>query len=89
MIEAVLTRVQEKIKRQADRERKEAEKWKVGDSVMLSTKDLMFKKRLAKKLVNWFIGPYTIDKIISTNVVKLWLPMLIRVHLVVNVSWVV
>ena len=47
-----MTRVQEKIKRQADRERKEAEKWKVGDRVILSTKDLVFKKRLAKKLVD-------------------------------------
>jgi len=35
---------QEEIKRQADRGRKEAEIWKVGDKVMLSTKDLVFKE---------------------------------------------
>ena len=51
-IEIALKRTQEKIKRQADRERKEAEKWKVGDKVILSTKDLIFKERPAKKLVD-------------------------------------
>ena len=38
---------------------------------MLSTKDLVFKERLAKKLVDQFIGPYTIDKEVSINAVKL------------------
>jgi len=49
---AVLTKVQEEMKRQTDRGRKEVEKWKVGNRVMLSMKDLVFKKRLARKLVN-------------------------------------
>ena len=49
---AVLKRVQEEIKKQADRERKEAEEWKIGDKVMLSMKDLVFKERPAKKLVD-------------------------------------
>ena len=35
---------------------------------MLSTKDLVFKKQLARKLVDQYIGPY---KIVSTNVIKL------------------
>ena len=48
----VLKKVQKKIKRQADRERKEAKVWKVGDKVMLSIKDLVFKERLTKKLVD-------------------------------------
>jgi len=38
---------------------------------MLSTKDLVFKKQLAKKLVDQYVGPYTIDEVISTNVIKL------------------
>ena len=38
---------------------------------MLSTKDLVFKERLARKLVDQYIGPYTIEEVISTNVVKL------------------
>ena len=49
---AALMRTQEEMKRQADRGRKEIEEWKIGDRVMLSIKDLVFKKRLAKKLVN-------------------------------------
>ena len=67
----VLTRVQKEIKRQADRGRKKVEEWKVGDKVMLSTKDLVFKERLVKKLVNQYVGPYIINEVISTNVVKL------------------
>jgi len=39
------------MKRQADRSRKESEDWKEGDRVLLSTKDLVFKERPAKKLV--------------------------------------
>jgi len=27
--------------------------------------------------------------VVSTNTVKLWLPIYMRIHLVVNVSWVV
>jgi len=56
---------------------------------MLSMKDLVFKEWLAKKLVDWYVGPYIIDEVISTNVVRLWLPTSMRIHLVVNVSWVV
>ena len=40
----VLEEMQEKIKRQADRESKEMEAWKKKDKVMLSTKDLVFKE---------------------------------------------
>ena len=36
------------MKRQADRERKEAEVWKGRYKVMLSMKDLVFKERSAK-----------------------------------------
>jgi len=47
-----LKKVQEEMKRQADREQKEVEEWKKRDRVMLSMKDLVFKKRPAKKLVD-------------------------------------
>jgi len=40
------------MKRQADRRRKESENWKKGNRVLLSTKDLVFKKRPVKKLVD-------------------------------------
>ena len=59
------------MKRQTDRGRKEAEVWKVENRVMLSTKDLVFKERPVKRLVNQYVGLYIIDKVVSTNVVKL------------------
>ena len=49
----------------------------------------MFKERPAKKLVDRYVGPYIIDKVVSTNIVKLQLPASIRIHLVVNVSQIV
>ena len=42
---AALKKTQEEMKRYADRGRRETEKWKKGDRVMLSTKDLVFKER--------------------------------------------
>ena len=56
---------------------------------MLSTKDLVFKERLVKKLVDQYVGLYTIDEVISTNAVKLRLPTLIKIYLVMNVSQIV
>ena len=81
-----LKKAQEEMKRQTDRGRKEAKVQKVRDKVMLSTKDLVFKKRLVKKLVDQYVSPYTIDKVISTNAIKLQLPTLMRIHPVVNAS---
>ena len=81
-----LTKAQEEIKRQADRERKKAKVWRVGDKVMLSTKDLVFKEQLVRKLVDQYVGLYIIDEVVSTNTVKLQLPTLMRIHPVVNVS---
>ena len=86
---AALARIQEEMKRQVDRGRKETEKWKVGEKVMLSMKDLVFKERPAKKLVDQYIGPCIIDEVVSTNMVKLQLPTSMRIHLVVNISQVV
>ena len=85
----VLKKAQEDMKRQADRGRKETEDWKKEDRIMLSTKNLVFKERLVKKLVDRYVGLYTIEEVVSTNAVKLQLPTLIRIHLVVNVSWIV
>ena len=55
----------------------------------MSTKDLVFKKWSARKLVDQYVGPYIIDKVISINAIKLWLPTLIRIYMVVNISQVV
>jgi len=68
---AALKKMQEEIKRYADRSRKETKKWKKGDRVLLSTKDLVFKERLAQKLTERYVGPYVIEEVVSMNVVKL------------------
>ena len=86
---AALKKAQEDMKRQVDKRRKETKDWKKGDRVLLSTKDLMFKERPARKLVDQYIGPYTIEEVVSTNAVKLRLPTSIRIHLVVNISRIV
>ena len=84
-----LKKAQEEMKRQADRERKENKDWKKGNKVMLSTKDLVFKERPARKLVERYVRPYEIEKVVSTNAVKLQLPSSMRIYLVVNMSQVV
>ena len=86
---AALKKAQEDMKRQVDRERKEVEDWKKGDRVMLSMKDLVFKKWPVRKLVDQYVGPYTIKKVVSTNAVKLQLPTSIRIYPVINVSQIV
>ena len=87
--EAALRKTQEEMKKYTDRGRKETEKWKKGDRVLLSTKDLVFKERLSKKLMERYVGPYAIEEVVSSNVVKLRLPSSMRIHPVVNVSQIV
>ena len=84
---AALVRSQEEMKRQADRSRKEAEEYRVGDKVLISTKDFLVEvmKRVTKKLTEKFIGPYVVKKIVSENAVELELLASLRVHPVVNV----
>ena len=88
---AVLVKSQEEIKRQADRSRKEAEEYRVGDKVLISTKDFSAElmKRATKKLMEKFIGPYVVKKIVSENAVELELPVPLRIHSVVNVRRIV
>jgi len=83
-----LGKVQEEIKKYADRKRGEVDDYKVGDLVMLSTKDLKYQivgKRM-EKLTERFVGPYKVKKIVSSNTVELELPSTVKIHLVVNVS---
>jgi len=71
-----------------DRKRGEVNDYKVGDLVMLSTKDLKYQMvgRRTEKLTERFVGPYKVKKIILSNTVELELPNTIKIHLVVNVS---
>jgi len=86
---AALRKTQEEMKRYADRGRKETKVWERGDWVLLSTKDLVFKKRPSKKLTERYVGPYAIEEVVSSNAVKLRLPSSMRIHPVVNVSRIV
>jgi len=86
---AVLKKVQEDMKRQADKEMRETKDWKKGNRVMLSTKDLVFKEKLARKLVDQYVSLYTIKEVVSTNAVKLRLPTSMRIHPILNISQIV
>jgi len=87
----VLVKSQEEMKRQADRSRKEAEEYRVGDKVLISMKDFLMElmKRATKKLMEKFIRPYVVRKIVSENTVELELPASLRIHPVVNVRRIV
>jgi len=52
-------------------------------------RDLVFKERPAKKLMERYIKPYEIEEVISKNVVKLKLLVSMRIYLVVNISKIV
>ena len=87
--EAALKKAQEEMRRQADRGRQKVEEWKKREKVILSTKDLVFKERPAKKLMEKYVGSYKIEEIVLKNIVKLKLLASMRIHPVVNVSRVV
>jgi len=55
---------------------------------MLSTKDLKYQMvgRRTEKLMERFIGPYKVKKIVLVNAVKLELPSTIKIYPVVNIS---
>jgi len=62
--------------------------YKVGDLVLLSTKDLKWQMvgQCSEKLTKRFVGSYKIKAIISSNVVELELPATVKIHPVVNIS---
>jgi len=85
---AALEKAQEEMKKYTDRKREEVNDYKVGDLVMLSTKDLKYQMvgRRTEKLTKRFVGPYKIKRIVSSNTVELELSSTVRIHLVVNIS---
>jgi len=76
------------MKKYVDKKRSDTDEYKVGDLVMLSTKNLKYQmvRRRTEKLTERFIGPYRVQEIISLNAVKLELPSTVKIHPVVNVS---
>jgi len=71
-----------------DKKRAEVNEYKVGDLVMLSTKDLKYQMvgRRTEKLTERYVGPYKIKKIVLSNAVELELPNTVKIHPVVNFS---
>ena len=59
--------------------------------MLISIKDFSMEliKRATKKLTEKFIGPYIVKKIVLENVVELELPVLLWIHLVVNIRRIV
>ena len=80
--------MQEDMKRYADRHRGEVEEYRVGDLVLLSTKDLKYQMvgRRTEKLMERFVRPYKVKSIVSMNAIELELPSTVKIHPVVNVS---
>jgi len=85
---AALKKAQENMRKYTDRKRSDIDEYKVGDLVMLSTKDLKYQMvgRRTEKLTERFFGPYKIKEVVSSNTVKLELPTTVKIHPVVNVS---
>ena len=85
---AALQKAQEEMKQYADRERGEVEEYRVGDLVLLSTKDLKYQMigRCMEKFTECFVGPYKVKAIVSSNAIELELPSTVKIHPVVNVS---
>jgi len=85
---AALGKAQADMKKYADKKRLDIEEYKVGDLVMLSTKDLKYQMvgRRTEKLTERFVSPYKVKEIVSLNMVKLELPSIVKIYLVVNVS---
>jgi len=85
---AVLGKAQEEIKKYTNKKRGEVNDYKVGDLVILSTKDLKYQMagRRTEKLMERFVGSYRIKKIVSSNAVELELPSTVKIYSIVNVS---
>jgi len=84
-----LGKVQADMKKYADKKRSDIEEYKVGDLVMLSTKDLKYQMigRRTEKLTERFVWPYKVKKIISMNAIELELPSTVKIHLVKRLLW--
>ena len=82
---AALRKVQEDMRKYADRKRSDVDEYNL---VMLSTKDLKYQmvRRRTEKLTERFVSPYKVKKVVLSNVVKLELPSIVKIHPVVNVS---
>jgi len=80
--------VQKEMKRYVNRKQEEIKEYKIGNLVLLSTKDLKWQivEKRSEKLTEQFLRPYRIKGIVLINVIELELSSFIKIHSVVNVS---
>lgn len=71
----------------ADRRRSPAPVYSPGQKVWLAAKDIPLRAS-SRKLSPRYIGPYSVDRVLSPTAVKLRLPAALRVHPVFHVSQV-
>ena len=85
---AALGKAQEEMKKFTNRKQGKGEEYRIGDLVLLSTKDLKWqmKERRSEKLTEHFVGPYKVKGIVSSNTIELELSKSIKIHSVVNIS---
>lgn len=91
-VEKIWKEVKENIEVAQGRQRKAADKrkaapprYKEGDRVWLSSKNITT-TRPSKKLDYKFLGPFEIEKVLGTNVMKLKLPGSMKIHPIFHVS---
>jgi hypothetical protein len=80
-----LEKAQERMRRYADPDRKEAPAYQVGDLVMLSGRNIST-RRPSRKMDHKNHGPFQIEKIVSPLAVRLTLPRKWKIHNVFHVS---
>ena len=81
-----LVKAFQRMKEQADRRRRPAPTYQVGQRVWLSTKDIPIRGG-THKLAPRYVGPFTITHVLSPTAVRLRLPsMMSRIHPTFDVS---
>ena len=70
---------------QANKHRRELT-FRIGDQVRLSTTNLQLPSTMSKKLAAKYLGPFTVEKVISPVAYKLKLPQSLKIHPVFHVS---
>ena len=70
----------------ADKRLDPSMEFEVGDYVLLSTENLKLLNQPSKKFKTRFIGPYKIEKKISSQAYKLTLPRTMKMHPVFHIS---
>ncbi|KIN99019.1 hypothetical protein M404DRAFT_30829 [Pisolithus tinctorius Marx 270] len=82
-----LEKTANQMKANTDTEQSEAPHYAVGDMVWLETSQISLSDCPSRKLTEQWIGPYKVVSL-KPNAVELKLPKTLKIHPVVNVSWV-